>query len=146
MGCVNRKPKQSSPVIIRKETIHERQSMNPHQEDVEAEVIEEAKTYKPKENHDMDVASKMTKNESKATLAEGILLSQTAPLNNLNTSIPDNSAFNYSIANSKILPPEKPSFPNYEHKFDFDMDIDLIEKDKDLHKEIDEFFNELNEI
>ena len=148
MGCASRKSDQSVPVIVKKETIHERHSMNPHQEDMEAEVLEEGKSKVAKDNPEMDVASKMNKVESKVTLADTGPLSQTLPISNqVNSSIVENPVLNFTLNNANNKTSEKPNFPTYEHKFDFDLeDEKRDEQDKENHKVVDDVFKELNDI
>lgn len=149
MGCSNTKSTKSLPVIVKKETITDKHSMNPHNEDGEAEVVNEGKKQNDKrDSHDLDVASKIAKNESQAYQPEGPL-SQTLPVAYINSSIVEAPVYVNTTVNNHHAPSEKPNFPIHEHKFEFDFldeEKQIRENPEKHHQEVDDVLKELNNI
>lgn len=145
MGCSSSKTNASMPVIEKKMTITEKFSMNPHDEDGEAHVLNEGKKINDKlDSHELNVAKKLNKNESKSTIMEAPL-SQTLPIANVDSSLVERQGVNITVHG------EKPEFPNHEHKFDFDfIDEERQRKEKEKqdksHQEVEDVLKELDNI
>ncbi|OMJ82037.1 hypothetical protein SteCoe_17364 [Stentor coeruleus] len=144
MGCSSSKTNASMPVIEKKMTITEKFSMNPHDEDGEAEVLHEGKKINDKlDSHELSVASKLNKNESKSTFVEAPL-SQTVPVVNVNSSLVERQmGVNITVYG------EKPNFPIHEHKFEFDfVDEERLgrEKQDKSHQDVEDVLKELDNI
>lgn len=147
MGCSNSKSTKSLPVVVAKEPLHKKASLNPHDEDEAAEVIEHGKANKNKEHEALDNLSKMKKDESKTTLAEPSVLSKTLEQPN-NFSVVESKAINNdSIANISKIGTDKPTFEKVEHKFEFDLDLDEKKSNQESnHEVINDVIKELDNI
>lgn len=147
MGCSSSKSTKSLPSI---QHHHENksQSLNPHDEDEVAEVIDHGKSKPKKEDEALDNLSKMKKDESKTTLAEVNSIIKPIPVEiNQRTSLTEKPYDNNSIINISSIPAEKPTFEKVEHKFEFDLDLEEKKvDDHDHNKLIDSLAKELNEI
>ena len=146
MGCANRKSDPALPVILKKQSIHEKFSMNPHAEDAEAEIVDPGRLEERKPSNNMDVASNLIKDESKATLNNFEGLSQTINAGVYQkTSETDKGYLSNTMNMSNINPIEKPNFPNHEHKFDFDfLEEEKKENEEADQKVLDEMLNEFD--
>ena len=146
MGCSSNKGTKDQVVVVSRQNPIVNISLNPHNEDEVAEVIEHAKKPNTIHNKELDNLTKMKKDESKTTLAEPSLLSKTLPMDQVyNQSIAE-VVINQSVEIKK-LQTEKPNFEKVEHKFEFDLDIeDHKVTNKEHHGVIDDVLNELNEI
>lgn len=147
MGCSNSKSTKSLPVVVAKEALNKKSSLNPHEEDEVAEVIDHGKTNQIKIDEALDNLSKMKKDESKTTLAEPSIVSKN-PENYNNSSVIEYKAINNdSISNISKIAIDKPKFESFEHKFEFNLELD---EKKSIHEsnqqDINDMIKELNEV
>ena len=146
MGCSNMKSDQSMPVITKKQTIHDRPSMNPHMEDHEAEELHPGRIEMKKETIGLEASTKLPMSDSKVSLTEPALPYTAVNLSNYQNLNESEKNLNYTLNLSNIKPIEKVSFPNHEHRFDFDFLEDDQDK-KEEHNEnqlVDDILDELN--
>lgn len=147
MGCSSSKSTKSLPVIVKHQE-KQSQSLNPHNEDEVAEIIELGNKKSKKEEEALDNLSKMKKDESKTTLAEVNSIIKPVPVEyNRGISLTEKPYENNSIINISSIPVEKPNFEKVEHKFEFDLDLEeKKDDDHDHNMMIDSLAKELNEI
>ena len=148
MGCSSAKSNQPLAVITKKKTITDRESMNPHQEDLEASELHPGRPEVRKETPGMDATSKLLPNNSK------IALTDIGPLNNtysVGTNMDifgvekNNNANSMSLMHNRST--EKVNFPNHEHKFDFEfLEDELKDQKRNDEMIVDDVLKELNHI
>ena len=144
MGCSNIKADHSIPAITKKQSVHEIHLMNPHMEDFEAEVLHPGRIDKKKLSLGLEPSTRLPVNNSKISLTE------IKPLSNPN--LPDSQllddsdkTLNLTLNLSIIKPPEKVSFPNHEHRFDFDFLLhEPVNDDHSDNQLVDDILKELN--
>ena len=137
MGCSNIKGANEFGLIKKKQAEKKKEILNnPHNEDEVAEQINPGKSSKTKKENALDELTK-------TTLAEPSLLSKTLPvdLSNLSNVSVVHPGHSVNLKKSMI---EKPSFPVFDHRFDFDLDLE-IPKDsaKENNQLIEEVLNDL---
>lgn len=129
MGCSNIKGAKEYNLIKKKLIQNNEIQINPNNEDEVAEQINPGKSTKTKKEHALDEFTKMTPVESS-------LLSKTIPADLSNLS-------NVSV-NLMKMPTEKPRFAKYDHKFDFDLDLEIShDSARESNQIIEEVLNDL---
>lgn len=145
MGCSSGKSNQPLAVITKKKTITDRESMNPHQEDLEASELQPGRVENRKETPGMDATSKLLPSNSKTALTDiGPLNNTYTAGTNMDHSVVEKNN-NMSLMHNRST--EKISFPNHEHKFDFDfIEDELKDQKKNDDMIVDDVLKELNHI